>query len=65
MMREFFISVNNLRDQARGALSGAEKQLLFGTGADAECCAAGPEHPLLEAAADTATAESAPFAGPR
>ncbi len=65
MMREFFISVNNLRDQARGALSGAEKQLLFGTGADAECCAPGPEHPLLEAAADTATAESAPFAGPR
>ena len=30
MMRQFFIGVNNLRDQARAALSGAEKELLFG-----------------------------------
>lgn len=30
MMRQFFIGVNNLRDQARAALPGAEKELLFG-----------------------------------
>ena len=30
MMRQFFIGVNNLRDQARAALSGEEKELLFG-----------------------------------
>lgn len=51
MMREFFISVNALRDQARGALSGAEKQLLFGDGGDG--------------CADTQTAEGLPLPGPR
>lgn len=30
MMRQFFIGVNNLRDQARSALSGEENKLLFG-----------------------------------
>ena len=30
MMRQFFIGVNNLRDQARAALPGDEKELLFG-----------------------------------
>ncbi len=30
MMRQFFIGVNNLRDQARQALTGAERELLFG-----------------------------------
>lgn len=30
MMRQFFIGVNNLRDQARAALTGDERQLLFG-----------------------------------
>ena len=30
MMRQFFIGVNNLRDQARAALPGPEKELLFG-----------------------------------
>ncbi len=30
MMRQFFIGVNNLRDQARAALPGEEKKLLFG-----------------------------------
>ncbi len=30
MMRQFFIGVNNLRDQARAALTGEEKALLFG-----------------------------------
>lgn len=31
MMRQFFIGVNNLRDQARRALTGEERELLFGT----------------------------------
>lgn len=30
MMRQFFIGVNNLRDQARAALSGEERTVLFG-----------------------------------
>ena len=30
MMRQFFIGVNNLRDQARAALTGAERELIFG-----------------------------------
>ena len=30
MMRQFFIGVNNLRDQARAALPGPERELLFG-----------------------------------
>ena len=34
MMRQFFIGVNNLRDQARAALSGDERRLLFGDGCD-------------------------------
>jgi len=57
MMREFFISVNNLRDQARNALSGDERRLLFG---DGDSCAA---HPVAGAVADTETAESTPLAG--
>lgn len=32
MMRQFFIGVNNLRDQARAALTGEERELLFGDG---------------------------------
>jgi len=62
MMREFFISVNNLRDQARAALPEDERRLLFGEG---ETCSAGghDRHPLAEVAADTETAESAPFGG--
>jgi coproporphyrinogen III oxidase-like Fe-S oxidoreductase len=32
MMREFFVGVNNLRDQARASLSTPERQLLFGDG---------------------------------
>lgn len=32
MMRQFFIGVNNLRDQARAALPESERQLLFGAG---------------------------------
>lgn len=40
MMREFFVGVNNLRDQARSGISTAEKELLFG---DGEACEAGCE----------------------
>lgn len=32
MMRQFFIGVNRLRDQARSALTGEERALLFGSG---------------------------------
>lgn len=32
MMRQFFIGVNNLRDQARAALPAEERDLLFGSG---------------------------------
>jgi coproporphyrinogen III oxidase-like Fe-S oxidoreductase len=32
MMREFFVGVNQVRDQARGALTTEEKDLLFGEG---------------------------------
>jgi hypothetical protein len=59
MMREFFISVNNLRDQARGAISGEERLLLFG---DGDTCSASHErHPLAAAAAATETAETTPM----
>ena len=30
MMRQFFIGVNQLRDQARAALTGEERELIFG-----------------------------------
>ena len=33
MMRQFFIGVNGVRDQARAALTGEERKLLFGSGA--------------------------------
>jgi len=32
MMRQFFIGVNNIRDEARAALSGEERKILFGDG---------------------------------
>lgn len=32
MMRQFFIGVNKLRDQARAALTGEERELIFGCG---------------------------------
>ncbi|NTW28244.1 MAG: coproporphyrinogen III oxidase family protein [Coriobacteriia bacterium] len=35
MMREFFVGVNNLRDQARAALSTSGRELLFGDGCNA------------------------------
>jgi len=37
MMREFFIGVNNVRDQARAALKPDERELLFGEGEGASC----------------------------
>ena len=40
MMRQFFIGVNNLRDQARAKLTGFERDLIFGDGKN---CAAAPE----------------------
>ena len=39
MMREFFVGVNNLRDQARAGISTAERELLFGDGEACEPCA--------------------------
>jgi coproporphyrinogen III oxidase-like Fe-S oxidoreductase len=42
MMREFFVGVNNVRDQARAALTTEERKLLFG---DGEACAAEPGAP--------------------
>ncbi len=56
MMREFFIGVNNLRDQARAALPGDERKLLFGDGCDET------GRPLVGAAADTESAETLPLA---
>ncbi|MEG0776640.1 MAG: coproporphyrinogen dehydrogenase, partial [Raoultibacter sp.] len=35
MYRQFLSGMNNLRDQARAALSGAERELLFGEGTPA------------------------------
>lgn len=51
MMRQFFIGVNGLRDQARGALPDAERALLFGDGV---CADAGPEACAVVEAEDTA-----------
>lgn len=41
MMRQFFIGVNNLRDQARAALTGEERELVFGDGTARVCAATG------------------------
>jgi coproporphyrinogen III oxidase-like Fe-S oxidoreductase len=57
MMREFFIGVNNVRDQARAALKPDERELLFGEGEAAPCEAAGGV--TAEAAAQTEAAEDA------
>jgi hypothetical protein len=63
MMREFFIGVNNVRDQARAALKPDERQLLFGEG-EAACEA---EHSAAaEAVAETESSEDAvPLEGRR
>ncbi len=57
MMRQFFIGVNNLRDQARGALSGAERELLFG---DADCARAVIDKPISAAVATTELGQEGP-----
>ena len=51
MMRQFFIGVNNLRDQARAALSGEERELIFGDGGNY-----GKKKPCQEAADDLVAA---------
>lgn len=53
MMRQFFIGVNNLRDQARAALTGEERELIFGDGKDCGTVVAKP------ASADAVAAEIA------
>ncbi|MDR3686499.1 MAG: coproporphyrinogen III oxidase family protein [Coriobacteriia bacterium] len=59
MMREFFIGVNNLRDQARSAISTPERELLFGDGKACEDAhAAGAA--AAEAIAETEAAEDSP-----
>ncbi len=61
LMREFFVGVNNVRDQARSALTAEERELLFGDGA---ACAA--EHDLAEATEETESAgDLLPPVGPR
>lgn len=55
MMRQFFVSVNNLRDQARDALSAEERHLLFGDGGDGPCGNGGRE--IAAAASQTGESE--------
>ena len=57
MMREFFIGVNNVRDQARAALKPDERELLFGEGEGEDCEAAHGAGGI--AAAETEAAEEA------
>ncbi len=54
LMREFFVGVNNVRDQARAGLSADERELLFGEG-----CARAEAAPAV-AAAETEAAEDLP-----
>jgi len=56
LMREFFIAVNSVRDQARAALPPEEARLIFGEG-DEQCKAAQDGHPLAEAGLETEAAE--------
>jgi putative heme iron utilization protein len=57
MMREFFVGVNNVRDQARAALKPDERELLFGEGEGASCEAM--HATLAEAVAETEAASDA------
>ena len=56
MMREFFIGVNGVRDQARSDLPEDERQLIFGDGT----AACDVEHPVATAVAETEQTEGAP-----
>jgi coproporphyrinogen III oxidase-like Fe-S oxidoreductase len=60
MMREFFVGVNNLRDQARAALSTPERELLFGDG-EGDCAKEIANRPLGMAVDDTQNAEESPL----
>ncbi|MDO4503381.1 MAG: coproporphyrinogen III oxidase family protein [Coriobacteriia bacterium] len=62
MMRQFFIGVNNLRDQARAALSGEERELIFGDGgvdAGKKPCQAAADDLVAAAVAAPAAATAA------
>jgi len=60
MMREFFVGVNNLRDQARAALTTGERELLFGDGACSDAAAACDENSVAAVEVDTETAQELP-----
>ncbi|MEC4184474.1 coproporphyrinogen III oxidase family protein [Adlercreutzia sp. R21] len=55
MMRQFFIGVNNLRDQARAALTGEERELIFGDG----CASAATEEAAATSVLDATAARAA------
>ena len=55
MMREFFVGVNHVRDQARAALSPAERSLLFGDGTLSAGIGCSLRDPLAQAEHDTET----------
>jgi len=62
MMREFFVGVNNVRDQAREALSTPERELLFGDGEGTRPCAPDdPDQALAAVTVDTEDAENSPI----
>ena len=61
MMREFFIGVNNVRDQARAALKPDERQLLFGEGEDESCEAL--HSSVAQVVAETEASEDAVLPG--
>ena len=60
MMRQFFISVNNLRDQARRGLPDEERDLLFGDGAEPACATGHDMHPMAAAVVETENVEHGP-----
>ena len=55
MMREFFVGVNHVRDQARAALSVSERSLLFGDGPASAGTGCSLHDPLAQAEHDTET----------
>ncbi|WP_296010583.1 coproporphyrinogen III oxidase family protein [uncultured Adlercreutzia sp.] len=59
MMRQFFIGVNNLRDQARSALTGEERELIFGDGCHKSGDSESPAYVKLERAVADAQEETA------
>jgi hypothetical protein len=63
MMRQFFIGVNNLRDDARQALPDAERTLLFGDGECAEAADAAAHAVAVTEDASVCRCPSAPRFG--